>query len=388
MSSLRGLRHCGRRRGLRAGPLVAFVLSISAATGARLAPAHADEPPSARRLAYGRELGREGLAHVRAERWAEGRQALREALDVKELSVLLYYLGLCELGLGNLREAERRFRRAVELANAPGVTGEAAALRRQLIEDAGPPLRDVEARLPRVTLRWAPRPPPPGATLTLDGEALEAAEASLPLRLDPGAHTLVARAPGHQSSQHSFRLDERQELALALTLEPDAASVAFAAPPAAAARPRAFVEPAFVDWQRPAGVVGIGFGVSLLIAGAVATSRVDALERRYEGDPWFRAYRASAPGRDICELADDGHEAPPGVVAASARGVRSTCDAAGRFSALQYVFYGAGAAFMAAGAYFAFFAPTPAHAAPDRAAWRFVPTLGPQQAGVGARLAF
>lgn len=181
----------------RAGPLLAFTLILGAATGARPDPARAEEPPSASVLHYGREQARKGIAHLRAHRWEESRQALLKAVAIKEVSVLLYYLGVCELSLGNLHDAERRLRRSIELAQTPGATGESAEVRRQVIEDATPPLREVEARLPHVRLRWAPNPPPPGATLRLDGEALEGDEASSPLGLDPGEHTLVARAPGH-----------------------------------------------------------------------------------------------------------------------------------------------------------------------------------------------
>jgi tetratricopeptide (TPR) repeat protein len=351
--------------------------------------ARADEPLSAPRLEYAREQARKGLADVRAQRWSEGRQALREAVEVRERATLLYYLGLCELGLGNLRAAERRWQRALELAQAPSTTGETAEVRRQVIEDVGPLLRDVEARLPRVTLRWASAPPP-GVALVLDGEPLEGAEAKPPLRIDPGDHSLVAKAPGWKASTLSFHLEEGQARELDVSLDPEApradvasaSTVASPPPPAPAAPPGG-------DWQGPAGVVGIGLGVALLSAGVLSTARVDALEKRYEGDPAFRAYRASAPpGRDVCELADDGHEAPPGTGAASARGVRSTCDAAGRFSALQYVFYGAGVAFVAAGVYFTFFAPAPGQTTPDRASWRLVPSLAPTQAGLGVSLTF
>jgi tetratricopeptide (TPR) repeat protein len=380
MSSLRGPRGLSNLRGLhagprglrtalcnpcrlRAGPVLAFVLALGVVHGACPVSARADEPLSAARLQYAREQARQGVAHVRAQRWAEGRQALREAAEVREMAVLLYYLGICELGLGNLREAQRRLNRAIEIARAPGTTSETADIRRQVIEDAGPPLRDVEARLP-----------------------LEGADAKPPLRIDPGDHSLVAKAPGWKASTLSFHLEEGQARELDVSLDPEA-SRADVAPASTVASPPPPAAPGG-DWQGPAGVVGIGLGVTLLGVGALSTARVDALEKRYEGDPAFRAYHASAPGRDLCALADDGHEAPPGTGAASARGVRSTCDAAGRFSALQYVFYGAGVAFVAAGAYFAFFAPTPGKVAPDRASWQLVPTLGLNQGGLGARLTF
>ncbi|MCU0686673.1 MAG: tetratricopeptide repeat protein, partial [Polyangiaceae bacterium] len=189
--------------------MLAFVLALGVVHGACPVSARADEPLSAARLQYAREQARQGVAHVRAQRWAEGRQALREAAEVREMAVLLYYLGICELGLGNLREAQRRLNRAIEIARAPGTTSETADIRRQVIEDAGPPLREVEARLPRVTLRWASAPPP-GVALVLDGEPLEGAEAKPPLRIDPGDHSLVAKAPGWKASTLSFHLEEGQ----------------------------------------------------------------------------------------------------------------------------------------------------------------------------------
>ncbi len=368
---------------LRAGPRIALALSLSLGAAARPYAARADEAISAPRLQYAREQARKGVAYVKAQRWAEGRQALREAIAVREVSVLLYYLGLCELSLGNLRDAERQLRRALELARAVGPAGESAEVRRQVIEDATPPLREVEARLPHVLLRWA-KGPPPGATLTLDGEALEGDEASGRLGLDPGEHTLVARAPEHRPREMSFRLDEREEreLSIALERETPAAMSAPLAPLAAA--PKAPEGRPSGAWHRPAGFVGLGLGAALLGTGVFSSLRVQTLEKRFDTDAPLVTYRGLAPaGQGTCGLARGGYEAPPGGGAASAAEVLNACDEAKRFAALQYIFYGAGAAFAAAGAYFAFLAPGETKPARANASWRLMPVVGPAHQGLG-----
>jgi hypothetical protein len=373
---------------LRIGRPIALALALGLPAATAAGPARADEAISAPRLQYAREQARKGAAYVKAERWAEGRQALREAVEVKPLSTLLFYLGFCELNLGELRDAERHLRRALDLANAPGATGESAAVRRQVIEDLSPHLRDVEARLPRVRLRWA-EGPPPGATLTLDGEALEGDEAGRPLGLDPGEHVLTAKAPGRRPREVSFQLAEREAREITLALEPEAPAVVFAPAAPSAAPPKAAEARSSSDWQRPLGYAGLGLGVVLIGVGVFSSLRVQSLEKRFDADASFVTYRDFGPaGRDICALAGGGYEAPPSQGAASAADVRATCDEGRRFAALQYVFYGAGAAFAAAGAYFAFVAPPRGPSTAARAPWQFAPVLAPGRAGVGVLGAF
>jgi hypothetical protein len=306
-----------------------------------LAPAR---PASAQRrppdvAGYAREQGRLGFEHFKAKRWSQARYHLREALAVKETAALYFYIGVCDARLGALVDAHRHLNKAVEIASAEG-SGESAATRKTVLEEANQELADLAPRLPSIALRWAPSPRPEGASVQVDDEAVAppvlAGEAPLPL--DPGEHKVAAGAPGYRPRTVQVRLEEGQAQHLVeLSLEPEPP------PPPPPAPPAVVRPPPGGGWQKPVGYVGLGLGVALIGAGVVSSLRV--------GD-------ASGGERDT-------------------------------LSVLQYVFYGSGVVVGGAGAYFAFFAPTPSKDEPARgASWQLLPALGPRQAGLGARLSF
>lgn len=343
----------------------AIALALAFAPALALAPSRpalAQSPLASDAPGYLREQGRKGLEHFKAERWSQARYHFRAALTVKDTAALHYYMGVCEARLGALREAHRHLRQALALAADRGASSESEATRRMVSEEADREATDVETRLPKLTLRWAPAPPAPGAAVQIDDEELapSAREGVEQVWLDPGEHRLVAQAPGRLPLTLELRLEEGEQRAVDLRLEP--------VPPAAPPPPPPRAPPAAVEraapsgWQKTVGYAGLGVGAALVGAGVFSTIRVQVIENRFYEAPGYLTYRGSfAPGASTCSLGRQGAESSlPG--AASAAEIRGACDEAKSLEALQYMFYGVGLVAAGAGAYFAFLAPAPAPA--------------------------
>ncbi len=339
-------------------------------------PARAAGPPAPSELAQARAMSRKGLEHFRAGRWVEARSLFREALAARELSSLHYYLGACEAQLGaDLLAAREHFEKALASAAEVGESAESAATKKTVLEGARAGLREIDARLPSVVVRWAPGEAPPGATLMVDGgQAMTSDEvAKGPLRLNPSEHRLLATAPGKRPFETIVRLAEGQSADVTLRLEPEAPAVPRRVESAPA-------EPASASWQRPVGYVGLGLGAALLGAGAFSSLRVASLNDRLSSGDSYVAYRSgfAEQNLDVCALATQGQGSPTAGAATPSQ-VRGTCDDRARFETLQYVFYGAGALAVGAGAYFAFLAPTGRSSSQPRrtATWHVAPSVGP-----------
>jgi hypothetical protein len=349
---------------------------------------HAD-PPSKREIAQGREHANKGLEHFKSSRWAEARDHFRQALAVQETAVVTYYLGVCEEQLGDLREARRRLQQASSLA-ASGETGESSQARKAVLEDVRELALQVESKLPKVSFRWQPARPE-GAALTVDDERVSIDDVAVgPLRLNPGEHKVKATAPGRKPYELALRLEPGQQSDVVLTLEPEAP------PPAPVAVPQAPAPPPTSGggWQRPVGYVGLGLGAALIGAGVFSSLRVSSQQDKLESDPGYVAYRQGVPrGNEACDAATQGvvATAPSGTTAVTPSTFADTCSSRDRFQTLQYVFYGAGAAFALTGAYFAFLAPAAgrkARAAQSGPSWRVVPGAGLSAASMTLRVSF
>ncbi len=202
---------------------------------------------------------------VQATRWADALaklEALTAVHKATETPVVVFYIALCKANLGRLRESLQDYKKARALlaADARFPAKERAALEEKL----GVGATDLEARLPKVTVRLEPGDPAAGELhLTLDGAEVDAALlVDKPFALDPGDHKLGAEAPARKPVERAFALREGQALDVPLGFAP----VAVPKPPPAK-KPPPPPPPPPSGLQKTLGYVVLGLGGAALVAG-------------------------------------------------------------------------------------------------------------------------
>lgn len=174
----------------------------------------------------------------------------------------LFNLADCKEKQGKLASAWQLFR---EVAQRLSDSDERAQI-------ASERATSLEPRLPRLNLQLAPEAPA-GTQVFRDGVELGAGSLSVPLPVDPGAHTVLVRAPGHQEKSYEVQAEEGKVVELAI------------APGAATGAPSGETSSAGADGvvdirtppepdrgtggRKTAGYVIGGLGIASLVAGAV-----------------------------------------------------------------------------------------------------------------------
>jgi hypothetical protein len=162
-------------------------------------PALAEPEPSGTELASARTLFNEArMAEERGD-WTEALAKLDMVAKVKMTPQVRFHLGLCQEHTTQLVEALNSLERAASEGseqNLPTVAAEAK-------EHAA----SVRARLPRLSIVL---PRGSAARVEVDGRLVAAVLLSRPMAFDPGAHKIVATAPGVVFSQ-DISIGEREE---------------------------------------------------------------------------------------------------------------------------------------------------------------------------------
>jgi len=183
-------------RSLVVGSLVAIALFSSGV-------ARAGDPAAAReQVKLGYQLAQEGKCEEAIPHFVE---SLR--LDAKAVTLI------------NLANCEEK---TAKLADALGHWVEARA--RAQFENNGPIEEEAEkrakaldGRIPKLTLSLPPGAPK-DAVVTRDGVVLGAASMGVPLPVNPGAHSLMVRAPGREDAETNVTLGEAEMKQVSLRL--------------------------------------------------------------------------------------------------------------------------------------------------------------------------
>ncbi len=251
---------------------VAFVGLLGASLGALLpaaAPsiARADET-SARNLAEqmfleGKKLMGEGKFEEACPKLAES-----ERLDPGGGTIL--NLAVCHEGQGRFASAWSEFREALALARTDGRRD-----REQLALDH---LAQIEPKVSHLTFTVEPKADVSGLTIKLDAQAIGRAAWSSPLPVDPGAHEVIASAPGKLDRRMAVQVvgtaDTKAVTILPLDDAPAPASSTFDSESVPASGP---AEPS--RGKRIAGFIVGGVGLAAL--GVGSAFGVEALEKRH-----------------------------------------------------------------------------------------------------------
>jgi hypothetical protein len=155
------------------------------------------------------ELFQQGREALRRGDYADACAKLDESQRLDPAAGTILNLGDCKEHLGLFASAWALYKEVADRASS-GEAKRAEAQRR---------LAAIEPRLSHLSVALA-RGAPEGAAITRDGVELRGASLGIPLPVDPGAHVVVARAPGHAPRQTTVHLAEAESRAVTLEVGP------------------------------------------------------------------------------------------------------------------------------------------------------------------------
>jgi hypothetical protein len=194
---------------------VALAAAVTAATG----PARAEPSLSDKETA--RSLMQQGDSKRDHADLAGALQAYQAADAIMHVPTTGLEVARTQAALGKLLEARESLLRVLRLPVKPGEPAPFVAARKsaeQMSEELGP-------RIPSVTVAYANVAPGQTPELTFDGEAVPAAAAHAPRKVNPGAHVVVAKLDGVERRQE-VRVAEKESRTVTLDFEPAPAPVA------------------------------------------------------------------------------------------------------------------------------------------------------------------
>jgi hypothetical protein len=115
---------------------------------------------------------------------------LEEAYDLDHGGGTLLALAICHEGAGKPATALREFKESLKIA--------VRTQRSDRVMLAESHVQELESKVPRIKVKL-PSPEPRGFAVSIDGEVVEHASLVAGVPVDPGEHTLVARATGEKS---------------------------------------------------------------------------------------------------------------------------------------------------------------------------------------------
>lgn len=166
----------------------------------------------------------------------------------------------CEEKIGRVAAAWRHWQEAIELipSNDPRLPG--VKKRRA----------DVEKLVPRLTLKSS-TPLPSGAVVMRDGVEVGIGALEVALPLDPGAHTILVKAPGHKDWREDLTLKESERRDVQLALGPAEEIQAPIVPKPIAVRE---APPSAIGKYAGFGLIGLG-GVGIAIGSITGVLAID-----------------------------------------------------------------------------------------------------------------
>lgn len=169
-----------------APPLLAATLVSLAAPGA-----HADDRSAAR-------LYNEGWQLYKDKQYAEACPLLERSLAASPMIRTRGALAQCYEASGKYASAYNTWRAVAEQAAGAGAV-EAATLKRAVEKT-----EQLVARITRIV--FEPADTPTGLQVWLDGQLLAASELNVPVPVDPGEHTIEAKAPERVDWKSTFEI--------------------------------------------------------------------------------------------------------------------------------------------------------------------------------------
>jgi hypothetical protein len=234
------------------------------------APAARAQPDDAT-LRQARDKFRQAISLQTGGDWGGALSLLREVAAVKATPQVRFNMALCEENLGQLVAARGSYELAVAEAD-----GDDSA--ESVVTEARQRLESLDSRIPKVVIERGE-----GADLarvSLDGVVVGASLSGKPLPVDPGQHVVEATASGFSTFRESFRVAEKDEKFVRVTLTPQTqeaeqsqgvAALPDEGPPAATQRR------SFWPWiVGGAGVASLAASAAFFLLRADTVSELDA----------------------------------------------------------------------------------------------------------------
>jgi len=235
------------RRTLR----IALILACTAGPLLASNPSHAQD---AAELSQARAKFQQALELKQAGNWPAALRLLREVGQVRMTPQVRYHIATCEEKLGKLVAALGGY----ELALA-----DADQVHPDFIAEVQASIEDLRGRIPKLLIERGSGGE--AAIIELDGVALGSSSIGVDVPVDPGPHTLSARAPGRRPFSETITIAEEETLTVSVSLESlesDAPAPALPADPADpgadGAEPRYGVLPYVLGGVGAAGVIASG----------------------------------------------------------------------------------------------------------------------------------
>jgi hypothetical protein len=259
-------------RGVRGlGPQASRAVACSLLVGLWLAPGSSPgAEPTKTELAAARDLFARAERDEDNGRWQDALDKLRRAGSVKMTPGIRFHVALCEEKLGQLVTALGDYTAAEAAARSEG--------NKEVLEAVSDPLSALRARVPTLTVGL-----PADAKdveVTLDGGPLAVGLVGVPVPVDVGTHTVLARTGGRPPFSSSVSLAEKQAVTVEVRF-PSPVSAAGAAPTPVPPSANAHEEAAHPAGPLRAGALAttlgavavVGFGVgAYFVAGGKQSS--------------------------------------------------------------------------------------------------------------------
>jgi hypothetical protein len=249
---------------------------------ATLAPAVALAEPTAADSETARALGIDGRAKLDARDYPGAYRSLKAAHEILGAPTTGLDLARALDGLGLLIEARAA---ALDVARIPPAPSEPDAFTDARAAAAA--LADkLAARIPSVEIAVTGIAANVTPSVTLDGSALSSSQLTLPRKINPGAHTVMAAAPGYTFVRRAVTVPEGETMKVELALTSTGATSGSAPsfPPMAIIPPD---PPRRVSQERAAGfavgfvgLIGVGVGAAF---GGMAIAKNDLTKRSISG---------------------------------------------------------------------------------------------------------
>jgi len=309
-----------------------------------------------------------GVADMQAGRFDTGCLAIEESYRIDPRPGTLFTLAECETKRGRIATALRHYDDYLAAYGALSPDKKRKQGDREKICRAE--REALSSTVPELTLAL-PANAPPGTVVMRDGVVVDKLDLGVPIRVDPGDHVIVTRAPGRPASTERVRLAVGERRGIALVVLEPAAPVPVAAPAPADAQQG-------TSWRLVVGIAGVSAGAALLATGIASTVEVIGVD----GDSNFQKYEMiQSKSPDVCVTAQS-DQLNPGL----AQSVLSLCSKRSTFEKVEPVAYASAAVLTGLGIYFLV---TSRPAAKQTATTLVVaPSVGPGLAGASAALRF
>jgi len=243
-------------------------ITLGAALIVGAGEARAQSAETERRVA--RDLGNEGIARYESGDYPGAVDRLTRAYAVIRAPTLGLWLARSQIRTGQLVEASEHLEEVIRMEVGPGDP----PVFRESIDQAREEHAALQPRIPAVELAFT-APPDGDVAVTMDGRPVRSELVGLPLPVNPGEHTVEARA-GDGSARASFSIAEGErktlELALVRARSPDEATLPEDIPVTAVGpgeKPPAEADTSPRVTRRAVGLAMLGGGGAVLVASGV-----------------------------------------------------------------------------------------------------------------------